>query len=419
MSEPGVLNILVVTHYFWPEQFRISDLVWELSARGHAVSVLTGMPNYPGGTLFDGYRWWRRWREKSHGVVIHRTPIFLRRRARGWQLALNYFSFAISGSLLGPWYFRRRSFDVIFVYVPSPFTVGIPAIVMRRLKKAPMLFWVQDLWPESLAAAGAVQSRMVLNLVGKMVRMIYRRCDRVLVQSEAFVEPAVAAGAERSHTHYYPNWAEAFYRPLPPTSLKVGGRQVPAGFRVMFAGNLGEAQSLETIIGAAALLKTEKQIHWVILGDGRRRTWMEREVMRLNIGSNFHFLGIHAGERMPSFFAAADAMLVTLKADPVFAQTIPSKVQSYMSCGRPIVAALNGEGARVIADAEAGLVAGADNIAGLADAVVALYKMPLQEREQLGRNGRAYYEQHFDRDMLIRRLELWMQQLTEDGLCAS
>jgi len=181
------MRILIVSQYFWPENFRINDLVMALKERGHDVTVLTGMPNYPSGSLFEGYSWLKKRCDDMDGIPVYRTPMFLRRQGKGWQLALNYFSFVFFGCLLAPWYFRKHAFDVIFVYEPSPFTVGIPAMLMRGL----MLFWVQDLWPESLTAAGAVHSPVILKSVGRMVRWIYRHCDRVLVQSKVFVEPAV------------------------------------------------------------------------------------------------------------------------------------------------------------------------------------------------------------------------------------
>jgi len=406
------VKVLIVSHYFWPEQFRINDLAQALTQRGHDVAVLTGMPNYPGGKLFEGYSWWKKRHDDMDGIPVYRTPMFLRREGRGWQLALNYLSFVIFGSLLAPWYFRKQNFDAIFVYEPSPFTVAIPGILMRRLKKAPMLFWVQDLWPESLTAAGAVHSPAVLKGVGRMVRWIYRHCDKVLVQSQAFVDPAVRAGAVEQDTLYYPNWAETFYRPLPPSGTGLQG--VNEGFRVMFAGNLGEAQSLETIIAAAERLKHEFAIQWVIIGDGRRAEWMRQEVERLNLAATVTFLGSHPAERMPHFFAEADALLVTLKADEVFAQTIPSKVQTYMACAKPVVAALNGEGARVIQKAGAGLAVAAEDDEALADAVFELYRMPVHERNSMGHAARACYEIEFARDMLVDRLEGWMRQLAEE-----
>ncbi|GAV19751.1 hypothetical protein MMIC_P0708 [Mariprofundus micogutta] len=409
------MNILIVSHYFWPEQFRINDLAQALKQRGHDVSVLTGMPNYPTGKLFEGYSWWKKRYDKMNGIPVYRTPMFLRREGRGWQLALNYLSFVLFGSLLAPWYFRKQNFDVIFVYEPSPFTVAIPGMLLRRLKKTPMLFWVQDLWPESLSAAGAVNSPAILNAVASMVRWIYSHCDKVLVQSQAFVKPAVRAGAVLEDTLYYPNWAESFYRPLPVSEIKLQDIAVPEGFRVMFAGNLGEAQALETILGSAERLKHEAAIQWVIVGDGRRAEWMRQEVKRLNLGGTVTFLGSYPAEKMPHFFAKADALLVTLKADEVFAQTIPSKVQTYMACAKPVVAALNGEGARVIQDAGAGLAVGAEDEEALADAVLELYRMPVSAREAMGCSARTYYESEFERDMLVKRLEGWMQQLVKEN----
>lgn len=413
------MRVLIVSQYFWPEQFRINDLVQALKARGHEVLVLTGMPNYPSGQLFEGYRWWKKRHDEMNGVPVYRTPMFLRRQGKGWQLALNYLSFVLFGCLLAPWYFRKHDFDVIFVYEPSPFTVGIPAMLMRRLKKAPLLFWVQDLWPESLTAAGAVHSPAVLKSVGRMVRWIYRHCDRVLVQSEAFVEPAMQAGAERERTYYFPNWAESFYRPIAASESELPVEKLPDGFRIMFAGNLGEAQSLETIIAAAEKLKGEPEIQWVIIGDGRRYGWMRQQVEKLGLEGNVTFLGRHVAESMPHFFAHADALLVTLKVDEVFAQTIPSKLQSYMACARPIIAALNGEGARVIELAGAGLAVAAGDGEGLAEAVLELSRMPARQREIMGRQARNYYEQHFERDMLIDRLEQWMREAKAEGLCES
>jgi len=406
------LRILVVSQYFWPENFRINDLMRELAKRGHDVTVLTGMPNYPGGKLFDGYVWRKKRHDDFDGIPVFRVPIFLRRQGKGWQLALNYLSFVLFGCLLAPWYFRKHAFDVIFVYEPSPFTGGIPAILMRRLKKAPLFFWVQDLWPESLAAAGAVKSPTVLKMVGCMVAWIYRHCDRVLVQSKAFIEPAVAAGADRKRILYYPNWAESFYQPLPAADIQ--SVSLPTGFKVMFAGNMGEAQSLETIVAAARELKNEPDIHWVMIGDGRRREWMEQEVQRLGLNDRVHFTGSFPAETMPEFFAHADALLVTLKADDVFAQTIPGKVQSYMACAKPMVAALNGEGARVIVDAGAGLAVAASDGKALADMVLKLYHMPVEKRQAMGERGRIYYEAAFERQMLIDKLEYWMHNIKND-----
>ncbi|MCB0368535.1 MAG: glycosyltransferase family 4 protein, partial [Bdellovibrionales bacterium] len=185
------MRILIISQYFYPESFRINDLAFGLLARGHKVTVLTGLPNYPSGRLFENFSWRSVGACEHEGVKVYRVPLIVRGRAKSWQLALNYISFAFFACLLGP-FFCREKYDLVFVFEPSPFTVGLPGALFRVLKKAPLLFWVQDLWPESLTATGAVKSPLVIKWVGKMVRFIYRRCDRVLLQSRGFRQPAIA-----------------------------------------------------------------------------------------------------------------------------------------------------------------------------------------------------------------------------------
>jgi glycosyltransferase involved in cell wall biosynthesis len=290
-------------------------------------------------------------------------------------------------------------------------TVGLPALVLKRVTRAPVLFWVQDLWPESLAATGAVRARWVLDCVARLVRFIYRGCDLILVQSEAFVEPVRAFGVPASRIAYFPNSAEAFYRPVPAASAAAESAQLPSGFRVMFAGNVGAAQDFETILAAAERLKSHPHIRWLILGDGRMLAWVESEIARRGLQASVKLMGRHPPESMPRWFALADALLVTLRRDPIFALTIPSKAQSYLACARPIVAALDGEGARVLREAGAGIAVASGDAAALAQAVVQLYEMPETERRAMGERGRRYFEQHFEREGLLGRLEGWMGEL--------
>ncbi len=413
------MKILFITQYFWPENFRINHLSQALSERGHDVTILTGKPNYPTGSFFPGYTFLGQKKELFHKAQVVRVPLIPRRSGSGLHLAINYLSFALAACLIGP--FRcHGKYDVVFVFEPSPFTVGLPGMLFRWLKKAPMIFWVQDLWPESLAATGAVRSPRILKWVGHMVQMIYRRCDRVLIQSEAFKEPVVAAGANPERTYYFPNWAETLYRPMSLPADAAEHDEIPEGFCIMFAGNLGEAQSLETIIQAAAWIKEHgEDVVWVLIGDGRRLAWMKSEVKCLGLEKQIHFLGCRPMEAMPRYFSLADALLVTLRPDPIFSRTIPSKVQSYLACGRPIVAALDGEGARIVHDSAAGVVVGAGDADALAKAVISLKAMSADEREQMGQRGRAYFESNFESEMLISQLEGWMEEMVEEGLCAS
>jgi len=402
------VRILIVSQYFWPESFRINDLAEWFVERGHEATVLTGLPNYPEGAFFKGYGIIGPYREEHNGVEIIRTPLIPRRGGGGLMLALNYISFALSASVLGPIMVRGK-FDAIFVFQTSPATVGFPAIVMKYLKKTPMFFWVLDLWPESLSAVGAVKSKGVLDLVARMVRFIYKRCDRVLVQSRGFIPNVSLLGAE-CKTLYFPSWAEDIYKPAPPQ----GDVTLPEGFKVMFAGSIGAAQSFETILSAAERLKDHKDIHWVVLGDGRMLPWVRDEVARRGLGNHVHLFGRRPVEAMPGFFAAADAMLVTLKKEPAFALTIPAKIQSYLACGRPVIAALDGEGARVVEEAEAGVACPAEDADALAKAVLSMRDMPREEREGMGRSGRVYYDKTFNRENLFKTLENWMLDMIKN-----
>ncbi len=403
------MRLLVISQYFWPEEFRINELVLSLVARGHEVTVLTGVPNYPSGQFAKGYGWAGPYRGAYEGAAIVRVPLLPRRGGGGIALALNYLSFVLSSCLFGP--FRcRGEFDAILVYEPSPVTVGIPARLLGWLKRAPVLFWIQDLWPESLSATGAVRSPVVLSCVGALVRWIYKGCARVLVQSEAFVTPVREAGVDPARIRYFPNSAETLYRPLPHRG-PWQGPDLPVGFRVMFAGNVGAAQSFETILAAAEHLKRHSRIHWLIVGDGRMMSWVREEIGKRGLAGCVHLLGRHPVGSMPSWFAQADVMLVALRRDPIFSMTIPAKLQSYMACGRPVIAALDGEGARVVTVAGAGVAVPADDPSRLAAAVLDLSNVSGEELAGMGALGREYFEGHFDRDLLLDRLEGWLREV--------
>ncbi|MEX2164795.1 MAG: glycosyltransferase family 4 protein [Sulfuricaulis sp.] len=400
------MKVLIVTQYFHPENFRVNDLAEWLAERGHEVTVLTGIPNYPSGRYFSGYGLFKRRMETWNCISVVRVPQVPRGGGGVLRLALNYISFAVMASLYGLYRLRGR-YDVIFVHEPSPITVGIPAIVMRKRSGAPIFFWVLDLWPESIAAAGDIHASWMLDLLEKLTRWIYSHCKKVLVASRAFIPRVGAMGVSEDRIVYFPNWAEAIFQPSvdiePPVPL-------PRGFRVMFAGNIGVAQDFPAVLEAAERLKGYPDIHWIVLGDGRMGEWVREAVVRRGIVNTVHLLGSYPPEQMPRFFAHADVMLVSLKRSPIFALTIPGKIQSYLACGRPIVAMLDGEGAWVVKESGAGLTCAAEDADGLADAVLTLANMPKDQREAMGRKGRYYFEANFTRDMLFRNLETWMTE---------
>lgn len=402
------MHVLIVTQYFWPEDFRINDLARGLKERGHVVEVLTGLPNYPAGSFFPGYGWRGPYRDDFHGIPVWRSPLIPRGKASGGRLAINYLSFALLACLRG-WLACRRPFDAILVFEVSPVTVGIPARVMKTLTGAQLFFWVFDLWPESLAATGAVRSKLVLRWAGKLTRWIYGGCDRILIQSQAFRQSVLDYGARDAQIRYFPSFAEELYRPMCLPGDAPEHALLPRGFRVMFAGNIGAAQDFETILAAAELTRTHAMIQWVILGDGRQRAWVETEIQRRQL-TNVRLLGRFPKERMPAFFALADVMLVSLKREPIFALTIPAKIQAYLACGKALLASLDGEGARIIEEAEAGVTVPAESPIELAAAVRRLSELGPEPLRIMGRNARKYYETHFARQHLLDNFEKWLHE---------
>lgn len=404
------MRLLVVSQYFWPESFRINELVAELVARGHEVTVLTGEPNYPEGRVFESYR-----RDPSAfasyaGARVVRVP--LRPRGQGkLQLVRNYSSFVLWGSLLGPWRLRGLRFDAIFSFEISPITAVLPAIVLRRLKRAPLLLWVLDLWPETLSAVGVVRSPFLLDLVGRLVSFIYRRCDLILAQSRAFFGNIERWSGDRSRIRYFPAWSEAIFEgdlaSVEPAPEIAPYRDT---FNVMFAGNIGEAQAFPSILDAAHQLRNRADVRWLIVGDGRAAASVRAEIERRGLRERVVMLGRHPAERMPAFFRGASALLVSLKPDPVFAMTIPGKVQSYLAAGVPVVAMLDGEGARVIEEAGSGFVCRPGDGPGLAEMVRRLAELRADERAAMGERGRQYAKREFDRASLVARLEAWLAE---------
>jgi glycosyltransferase involved in cell wall biosynthesis len=404
-----------VSQYFWPESFRINEVVESLRRGGCEITVLTGQPNYPDGRTFAGYRWWGLGRQSNdRGIDILRVPLLPRRSAGAVNLALNYLSFIVSGSLFGPWLLRGKRFDAIFVYGPSPILQAIPAIVLKRIKRAPLITWVQDLWPQSLVVTGFVRNRWLLSRVASVVRWIYRRNDLLLVQSRAFV-PEVESMAGRVPVRYHPNPGE-FAFDGPAVRQAKPEVQLDPGFNVLFAGNLGTVQALGTIVEAAERLRDVRDVCIVLVGSGSRAKWVENEIQRRQL-PNLRLAGRVEPQAIPPIFAQASALLVTLQRDPAMSQTVPSKVQAYLAAGRPVIACIDGEGARIVEESGAGFAVPAEDADALVAAIRQLHATPAERRAAMGAAGRAYYRTHFDPATLGARLiELFNDAARERSL---
>lgn len=400
------MKILIVSQYFWPENFRINDFIPELIGKGHEVSILTGQPNYPSGKFFSEFLKKPSSFSNYMGADIYRVPI-IPRGSSSFQLFLNYLSFVITGSLIGPWKLRKLKPDLIFVYEPSPVTVGIPAVVIGKLKKVPVVFWALDLWPETLQAVGGIRSKSVLWAIEKIVRFIYNNCTLVLGQSKSFVKSIQSHCDYPQRVKYFPSWAEKLHTSK-NTSDKIFAPEIEKNdefFNILFAGNIADAQDMPAVLDAAELLRNNKSIKWIIVGDGRRFEWLKSQVHKRQLEEHFIILGRFPLERMPSFFAHADALLVSLKKDPVFSLTIPAKLQTYLMTGIPILGMLDGEGSKIIEESNAGISSSASDFKSLAAAAIKISMLSSEARKQLGQNGIEYSRKEFDRSILMSRLE--------------
>jgi glycosyltransferase involved in cell wall biosynthesis len=401
------LKILVVTQYFWPENFRINDLVLGLKDSGHSLTVLTGKPNYPEGNFYKGYSFFSKRRENWNGVSIIRSSLIPRGKSGGLRLMLNYLSFAFFASIRT--LLIKDDFDVIFVYEPSPITVGLPAIIFGKRKKIPIFFWVQDLWPESLQATGQISNNTILKLVNGYTQWTYANSEKILIQSPGFNEYILNQGVSQEKIIYFPNSTEELYRKVTPRSeFRDLVPKVP--FVLMFAGNIGDAQDFDNLISACEIVgQVTKDVHFVILGDGRKKKYVKQTIKEKGITNNFHVLGSFPPETMPHFFALSDALLVSLKDERIFSLTIPSKLQSYMACGKPIIASLGGVAAKIVENANAGMTSKPGNPKSLASVILSLYSLSASERNTLGQNALAYYEEYFNREILLEKLILLLK----------
>lgn len=394
------MKILFVTQYFWPENFIINDLVGKISKLGHSARVLTGQPNYPDGKIYNGYEtngiFFERYEEK---VEVIRVPIIPRKSGKARQLIANYLSFVFSGVLFFPWLVKKKECDVIFVFATSPITAAIPAILLKYIKKAHLVIWVQDLWPESLSATGFIKNKLVLKLVGILVRWIYARADTLLVQSEAFIKP-MTKYVNENKIFYYPN----FYNTCHTCSKEVLDSELSSlltnYFCVVFAGNIGKAQSVETLVQAANILKDLPKFKLVMIGSGSMLEWVRDKKNEYGL-DNLVLAGRYPSSVMPEIYKLAAGLVVTLKNEEIFSYTIPSKIQAYLAAAKPIIAALNGAGANVIKSAGAGFVCDAEDYEQLARGIRELYSMDEFERQKVGQNAYRYFADNFEIDKQV------------------
>ena len=405
------MNILIVTPHFYPENFRINDFAEEFISRGHKVTVLTAIPDYPKGKFYDGYGVFQRSRELYKEIQIYRAPLIPRGNGSNFRLSLNYISHLI-GAIFTSLFILRKKIDIIFVFAISPVTIALPAIFIKKIKKIPLCIWVLDLWPEAVvSSAGNLHEKSLIpKILRPVVSFIYKYSDKILVSSKGFIDSIEDKGVARVKIEFFPQWAEPIFKPMESTKYLLG--DIPKdSFKIMFAGNIGESQDFPSILNAAKMLIDDRHIHWIILGSGRREEWVKNKVKSYGLENCFHMLGSFPLEKMPEFYANADAMLFSLKDDDAFSITIPAKVQTYLACGKPILAMINGEGAKVVCEANAGLVCQAESPKELSENILRMKSMKAEELFDMGVNARKYYNQNFERGYLFDKAESIFEEM--------
>lgn len=403
------MKVLLLSQWYCPEPALKSYFLGrDLVTAGHAVTIITGFPNYPSGQLYPGYRLrWRQW-EECDGARILRLPLYPDHSRVKVKRFANYLSFAVSASFLGPILSSRA--DLMWVYHP-PLTVGIPAWWIGLLHRIPFVYEIQDMWPETLAATGMMPSRQVERVVAALARFVYRQAAAIVVSSPGFKRNLIGKGVPADKVHIIPNWAdEDTYRPVPRDETLAAEYNMAGRFNVVYGGNMGAAQGLRNVLQAAALLRDLRDVQFVLVGDGVDRAALAEEVAEQKL-SNVRFLERQPASTMPYIYALADVLLVHLRCDPLFEITIPSKTLAYMACGRPILGVLAGDAADVIRQARAGLVCVQEDPGALAETVRTLYTMSPAEREAMGQAGRQAFLANYTRQSLMARYEALFSQV--------
>ena len=408
------MNILIFSKHFWPESFRINELAQDLRDEGEHVSVLTGKPDYPAGDIFPGYKSKGTQTEFFDGIKVRRVPMFPRGQSGARGLLANYISFNISSMFYAPFLLRKEKIDVVFVYGTSPLIQGLSALPLKLLFKAKLVVWVQDLWPEDLVSTGYVKNPVVLKINEWAARFLYRFSDLILIQSESFRIP-VTRLAPNKEIQFLPNAAERSIfvkcaQPALPQTLAF----LKDGFNIVFAGNIGNNQSIETIISTAEKIIDHPGIRIVMIGSGSRSEYLKEEVKKRGL-SNLIIAGRYPSDMMPTIFASSHGLLVSLAKRDSLSWTVPSKIQAYLAAGKPIVAALDGEGAAIVRESGAGFVCPTEDAQSLAACILKLYEMSDCERNEMGVKGRLYAEEHYHPTKIVKQLISYFSNVIKAG----
>ncbi|MGM1056991.1 MAG: glycosyltransferase family 4 protein [Bacteroidota bacterium] len=397
------MKILIVSQYFWPENFKINDLCSELVKLGHDVTVITGKPNYPKGKFFQGYGFFSPLKDDFNGVEVFRLPVIPRGNGSGLMLSLNYLSFVFFGCLFS--LFHKKKYDFSFTFGVSPITSALPAVIHRIFYKTKMVLWVQDLWPESVEVTIKLKSIILKKALISLVKFIYKQSDKIFISSQSMEKSILEKleSDEMKKISYLPNWAEDIYLENNIKKNKYSSL-MPKGFKIMFAGNIGWAQDFPSIVKAAQLLKKNGDIKFIILGDGSEKDYLLKQIKEFDLGETIYYLGSYPLEEMANFYFHADMMLLTLRDELIYSYTVPSKLQGYLAAKKPVAAMVNGETAEIIKKSKCGVVVDAGDTSAFVKELLKSSKMPASLIYKMEQNGFEYYKKTFTKEIVINSI---------------
>lgn len=398
MAKPK--RILLITQWFDPEPtFKGLAFARALLKQGFEVEVLTGFPNYPGGKVYAGYKIKWLQREQIEGVHITRVPLYPNHSQSPIKRVLNYVSFAVSVVIYG--LFMAKRADVIYAYHP-PLTVGVAASLIRWLRRTPLVYDIQDMWPDTLRATGMLGNERALAVVARACDWVYRRVDQIVVLSPGFKRLLMERGVPETKIDVIYNWADELAL-MSPTGCLPKDWPGADRFRIIFAGNMGKAQALDTVLEAASILKNRgSRVSFVLLGGGVEVTRLNAKAKDLSL-ENVVFLPPVPMAEVGVILAAADALLVHLRKDPLFQITIPSKTQAFMAMGKPVLMAVGGDAAELISQSNGGILCDPENAQALAESAQKLAMTDARTLVSMGESGQAYYYEHLALDVGVQR----------------
>lgn len=396
------MKILEVNQHYWPENFRVTEICEALVERGHDVTALVGLPNYPSGIVPKEYKWFRSRKQERNGVHIRRC-FEIGRKPGKLGLAINYVSFTLSATLKA--LFMKKDFDVIYSFSTSPVLMSLPGAILKRITGKPLVIYVLDLWPHCLAIMNISPESWFYKFMGKVSKWIYQQADVLLYSSKRFQPKMLDAhGIHMPDEHYLPQFADDIFETELPKKAFDGK------YHLVFAGNVGKVQGMDVLMNAAAILKDEP-IHWHIVGDGSYLDECKALARELAVEDRISFYGRKPLDEMPKYYAMADAMLVSVSDNISIHDTLPGKVQSYMAAGKPILGTAGSETIHTIEAAQCGYCTPADDT----DAFVKIVRQFISEPEnhqKMGENGRKYYCANFTKKYHMDKLEQLFRTLT-------